>query len=112
VQNPLEAYSTDLAASPQRPELGKDYGGHDTSSDDSAAIAEMMKAIRSKPQLEVKKKKANTLRDYLLNLVASFNGEIANYFAKIKGPRLKTLDPNWERTMAEESAQAMTKRRL
>ena len=34
----------------------------------------------------------NTLRDYLLNLVASFNGEIATYFAKLKGPRLKTLD--------------------
>ena len=36
--------------------------------------------------------RVNTLRDYLLNLVASFNGEIATYFAKLKGPRLKTLD--------------------
>jgi MYND finger len=36
--------------------------------------------------------KVNHLRDFLLDLVASFNGEIASYFAKLKGPRLKSLD--------------------
>ena len=36
--------------------------------------------------------RVNTLRDYLLNLVASFNGEIATYFNSLRGPRLKFHD--------------------
>ena len=36
--------------------------------------------------------RVNHLRDNLLSIVTSFNGEIASYFAKLKGPRLKSLD--------------------
>jgi len=44
MQNPLEAYSTDPPAPPQRSDLGKNHGGGNAPSNDEAAIADMMLA--------------------------------------------------------------------